>query len=550
MKKAINYVNNNMNKFVFILISVLVLNLVFYIFVGSKALINSDSSFVVDYAIEQIETKSLFPKTWINSNDFWIYSLIPIITPFVKLGVNLFVSRQIAVFVQTILFFILLYDFYKKVFEDKKGLLIMMLLFLSGISGQFMYEMYGDATYGTIVFYMLLCLWLFIKYIKSDYSKKKYLIFFSIILALITSCSLRFPIYIGAPLICCIIYFIYEKGIDKKHIIAISAICGAVLVGFLVNKYMQSTLTFINNYSNKNLTDNSETFVYNVGKMAYDYFFVCGATGKNIFSLTLHLNNDFIDGASSPLVVLSFIKYIYAIVTIIIPFVLMKKFKKMSNIEKTLYIYVTSFTVMMIFFLVLGDLAWWHRYIFTVVFCLNLLYPMFYKYFFEKNKKNNCVFKIAFALFVLTSMVFSIGSYVNYKNNYIRRNGYQNLSDYLIKEGYTHGYALDTGETNLFRTITNGKLQVVRLNREGTDFELWLTSTRFLNPNYYHGKTFFIRHKGEDEVELQDYAKEKFTVGNFMVYTFDSNDEVFEYLRSAPKEKTNKVEEKEQNEKE
>ncbi len=146
MKKVIKSINNNLDKIIIIVISVLILNLLFYIFVGSKAIINSDSTFIVDYSIEQIETKSIFPTTWVNSNDFWIYSLIPIITPLIRMGVSLFASRQIAVLLQTLAFFLLLYDFYKKVFNDKKGMIIMILMFLSGISGQFMYEMYGDAT--------------------------------------------------------------------------------------------------------------------------------------------------------------------------------------------------------------------------------------------------------------------------------------------------------------------------------------------------------------------------------------------------------------------
>ena len=354
MKKVIKSINNNLDKIIIIVISVLILNLLFYIFVGSKAIINSDSTFIVDYSIEQIETKSIFPTTWVNSNDFWIYSLIPIITPLIRMGVSLFASRQIAVLLQTLAFFLLLYDFYKKVFNDKKGMIIMILMFLSGVSGQFMYEMYGDATYGTIVFYMLLALWLFIKYVKSDFKKTKYLVLFDILLGLLTCFSMRFPIYIGAPIICCIFYFCYEKGVNKKQVISFISICFAILVGFLINKYLQSALTFIDNYEYANIIDGSDYFIENVSKSVFDYFFICGATGKNIYSLTLHLNNDFIVSSSSPLVVLNFIKYLYAIVTIIIPFKLIKKFKDMTNIEKTLYIYVSSYIVIMIFFLIFG----------------------------------------------------------------------------------------------------------------------------------------------------------------------------------------------------
>ena len=124
MKKLGKFILDNMDKIIYIGLSIMVVNLIFYIFIGSKVIINSDSSFIIDYSIEQIETNSIFPTTWINSNDFWIYSLIPIVTPFIKMGVDFFISRQIAVFVQTVLFFVLLYDFYKRCFNDKKGLII------------------------------------------------------------------------------------------------------------------------------------------------------------------------------------------------------------------------------------------------------------------------------------------------------------------------------------------------------------------------------------------------------------------------------------------
>ena len=83
MKKLGKFILDNMDKIIYIGLSIMVVNLIFYIFIGSKVIINSDSSFIIDYSIEQIETNSIFPTTWINSNDFWIYSLIPIVTPFI-----------------------------------------------------------------------------------------------------------------------------------------------------------------------------------------------------------------------------------------------------------------------------------------------------------------------------------------------------------------------------------------------------------------------------------------------------------------------------------
>ena len=282
MKKVLGFINNNINKLILIVMSVLLVNLVFYIFVGSKALINSDSTFFIDYALEQIETKSLFPTTWVHTNDFWFYSLIPIITPLIKLGVSFFTSRQIAVFVQTILFLLLLYDFYKKLFDDKKGAIIMFIL--TGISGQFMSEMYGDASYGTVVIFMLFELWLLFKYIKSDYEKKKYLIIFTIILAFLTSCSFRFPIYIAAPIICIFLYFCYSDGFKKKYLKVLGLIGVAVIVGVIGNSILKSNLLFNENYDEASPIVESKELSKNIGKTFHDYLFLSGATGKSVHS--------------------------------------------------------------------------------------------------------------------------------------------------------------------------------------------------------------------------------------------------------------------------
>jgi hypothetical protein len=107
----------------------------------------------------------------------------------------------------------------------------MFVIFLTGVSGQFMSEMYGDASYGTVVIFMLLELWLLLNYIKSDYNKKKYLILFTILLAFLTTCSFRFPIYVAAPIICILIYFCYSDGFKKKYL----KILGLIIVAVIVN---------------------------------------------------------------------------------------------------------------------------------------------------------------------------------------------------------------------------------------------------------------------------------------------------------------------------
>lgn len=514
--------NNILNIFLLLL----AINLIIYIFLGSKALMNSDSAFIVDYSLEQLKTKSFFPKSWVNTNDFWVYSLIPLITIFIKLGFSLFLSRQFSVLIQTVLLFLILFDLYKKQLNDKKSFKIILLLLLSGISGQFIFEMFGDATYGSIIFYMVLELWLFIRYLNS--SKKINCIFFGIILCLITACSVRFPIYIGAPIICCIFYFIYENGIEKKYIKIFIAVLIAILVGFILNKYLTSVLT-ITSATTINLINNEQAFDFSLNSIIFNYLWLCGATGLNVFSLTVSYNNDLIT-TSSPLVIISFIKFIYSIFTILLPFILLKKTKKMNDSEKIIYIFTCSLLVIILFFLLIGGMSSWYRYLTPVLFFLNLLYPLCYKYNFSKKKKNRIVFNLFMIMVVMSSLFLSITSYYDLKSLNFKQNNYDQLTDFLISKDLKYGYTLTGNEHNLYRLITNDKLQITRINDDGTKPFYWLNSKDWFKKDYYKGKVFFIRKENQESIKLEEKAIKTYTYGEYEIFVFDSNDKIIDAL--------------------
>ena len=87
--KLVKCAHNSFDKFskflpalTIISIVFLAIHLIFYTFVSSRAFINSDSTFIVDYSVEILKTGKIFPRNWVNTNDFWIYSLIPLITVF------------------------------------------------------------------------------------------------------------------------------------------------------------------------------------------------------------------------------------------------------------------------------------------------------------------------------------------------------------------------------------------------------------------------------------------------------------------------------------
>ncbi len=513
------WLEKNYIKIINIMLLLMMVNLLIYILYGSKSQLNSDSTFIVDYANEQIRTHSLFPKNWINANDFWIYSLIPLINIFLKVGFNFFMSRQISVLIQSILLFTLLIDLFKNQLKNKTGLKIILLLFLSGISSQFLFELFGDATYGSIIFYMLFELWLFIKYIKKP--KNIYIIIFTMILTMLTMCSLRFPIYITAPLICCVIYFIYNDGFIKKYKKILLCLIAATLIGYILNSFLSNNLILYKNF-NKNLTNDSIVFTSAIKQSVFDYFWICGGTGLGIRSLSYHTTLDFIN-TNSPLVVLVFIKFIYAIITLLIPIFLIKKFKKFTEQEKIIYIFTISFSIIILFFLIIGGLYTWFRYITPVIFFLNLLYSLAYKYIFKEQKNNKYLFIGYIILCVLASIILSTTSYYNYKYMEFKTNRYQGITEYLTNNNLKYGYIYAGKEQNLYKFLSEGKVQINTIDRESLAPFYWLNSKDWYTDQYYNGEVFFIRKNSDKKIEIEKEATEKYKYNEYEIFVFKNN---------------------------
>ena len=525
INKMCAFFKKNDEKIINIVLILLSINVVFYIFLFCKSLLNSDSSFIVDYSLEQIRTKSIFPINWYNSNDFWIYSLIPLITLFLKIGIGVFASRQISVFIQTIFFFWLIYDFYKNSLNDKKGLKIFLLLILSGISGQMMFELYGDATYATIILYMLLELHLFIKYFKS--TKRKYLIISGVFLSLISACSLRFPIFIAAPLIIVTLFFIYQDGLQGKYLKVLFTIILASIIGYIGNNLLTHYLLFMR-YVDLGVVSNYDELLENIIKSAFNYTFLSGSTGLNVYSLTMY--NTIKISSSSPFIVVLFIKFIYTVITIIMPFRLFKKFSIMKIEEKILYLFVISFTGLILFFLLIDNMSFWYRYLIPVVFFINMLIPLYYKYYFKNCNKKKVVFHISLVCISLTSILLVCNSFFDIKELALRENRYQKIIVELEKKGLSFGYTLDGNEHNLYRTLSNGKIQVIRLSHDGTKANYWLSSKDWFSEEYYHGKVFLIRKKDDISLEIEKESIDYFQIENYEVFVFGSNKDILDNI--------------------
>lgn len=483
---------------------ILSLFMVFYILKGSKSFINYDASFLVDYCLEQIRTNSLFPINWFETNDFWLYSLIPLINIFIRLGINLFTSRQLAVLIQSIIIFIVLY----KVFYDgknKNSYWIPGLLLISGISGQITYEIFGDGAYGTLLLWMLLVLLNVTRYLEKN--KTKNLLFIGISLTLLTMFSIRFPVYITAPLIVVLIYLYLENGIKREYINLGITLAVSFVFGFLLHQLLANNLLYVTNYG-RELVGDSQKFADSLNELLYQIFYLSGATNTNLnFGYWDLTGQNLQIKADSFLNIFVFVRYIYAISLFIIPFVLRKKIKEFSFKDKIIYIYTIALMGILSFFLIICGMSDWYKYMVPIIFMLTTLFIFYYRYSIN-NIRVKSIFIILTGLFVIYSLFLNTVTFYSFEKNEFRDNYYQGLTDFLIKNDLTFGYEYPNLGKNVYTLLSNGKVRVDWLDNNGIDIapRLWLNSKDWFKREEHRGKIFFMRLEEDNQLKCEQMA--------------------------------------------
>ena len=202
----------------------------------------------------------------------------------------------------------------------------------------------------------------------------------------------------------------------------------------------------------------------------------------------------------------------------------------MEQEEKVLYVFTTSFTGLIIFFLLIGNMSYWYRYLIPVVFFITMLIPLYYKYYFKDVNKKKIVFNISLALVAITSVLLVYLSIFDVKNLTFRENVYQKIITELEKRDLTFGYTLNGNEHNLYRTLSNGKIQVIRLSDDGEEMDYWLNSKEWYSEDYYRGKVFFIRRNNDLSIALEQNYIDYFTIENFEIFVFDRNKYVLDNI--------------------
>ena len=167
MTKKINYI-------LFYIMAVLgVIITLIYIFNISSHLLTSESVITDVILHQQILNKQLFLNNWVYGSNF-AFSSINIFSALLSFFIkNNLILRYTSILCMAVLFFVIIYKYGRK-FLDKKETLILILIYLTGVSYSVLDYFYAYNTYLTIIVNSLILLYLLYKSFEKQNNSKFY----------------------------------------------------------------------------------------------------------------------------------------------------------------------------------------------------------------------------------------------------------------------------------------------------------------------------------------------------------------------------------------
>ncbi len=511
----------------------------YYIFYSSTALLNSDSVITDFIAHQQRINKEFFLSNWYYGNEFWIFSLsIPTLLLSFFINNNLLL-RQICVFITAIIFFVILYMYGKK-FIDKKNSIILITIFLSGISYSVLDYFYAFNAYLTVIINSLITIYIFKKAFETN--DKKYFILSIILNLLINLSSLRYFPSVTLPLIITELLFIIikTKSIkiikhkDTKKILAIviSAIIGLCIFYLLINIYhyeqragtqiikdlnfnvlyndIKALIEQINNFFGYDNKNNPITFL-----AGYQYF-VPNTRYYEPFSI-LNITN--------------IVKIIMAILIMIVsPIILIINCKKNSkNINFLLAYNIVSWMIMILCYIV--TTRFFYNYSELKYFLLNIIINIIlFIYCFNKYLAKKYISKIIFSIFIGLYIISNLyTTYLTIKDNnkeFIEKK--YELSNLLQENNLNFGYG-SYWNSLITSYLSDYKITVASIGYYSSIKPYkWYSDESWYSKEKHKGRIFLIF----DEIFIQNVKyytdmygnpDEILTCDGFYVYVYNKN---------------------------
>jgi len=522
--------------FVFFLIFGVVI-IIHFIFNGSISFFNSDTATANLLAREQIHSKQFFPKEWVYVNDVWTFFInIPMIflSIFIK---NQILLRCISVFIQTILFLLILIIYDKYIFKNKSYLIYGAILF-SFISNYYLENMFAQAAYcnGAI---LTLLIFLFATFsVNEDFKfNKKHLIIFCILSCISCVSGVRNIGVIIIPLVgsFTLVYIIDNNNESlkkisqdlKKYFLWILFIFVSIIIGFFIFR-----LVITNSYFNSDSTDlfiRSWSDINNIFE-----------TIKNTISWLLFL---FGIGNSVKLFSLSGIIYmlkyfLFFTFMFILPILLTKKYTSENIFIKRLIVFSwLSLLIIFVLFIMTDKLAIDFASIryFQISMIFQIILSSYYlnKYLIKKNIFLCFITVTILTFYLLTNL--NTGTKIAFNKNYINIIKENNeLKSFLLEKDLKFGYATYWNAYK-YSVFFNFEPEIVAVTIWPELYPIspfyHLTSKRYYQPEYNIGRTFLLLSKDQYEIYKNDMRfndtygepEEIYEKNNFYIIVFNYN---------------------------
>lgn len=510
-----------------ILLSTMIIGIIFtliYIFYTSTALLTSDSVITDVLVHQQIINKEFLLTHWYYGNEFWILSLsIPtlLLSPIIK---NVLLLRQVSVLVTAIMFFYLLYKYGKK-FLNKKETIILITIFLTGISYSVLDYFYAFNAYLTVVINSLITIYLCFKGVEEKKNKKIYYISALIMTFLINLGSLRYFPSVTLPFILTELFLLIRanknsnvRKIAKENKIEICKTLGILIIS-LVGICTFKILTTVYHYEQRAGSSDvgeisSDVLIRDLGATVdcVNNFF--GYDNENHPLIFLTGEQYFADNhKKAPLVSFftftNVIKIIMCIIVMIItPIILYKNYKKNDKKINFLLVY-NSFSWLIMIFLYVFTFRFFYNCSELKYFLLNIIINFvltlycLYNYI-AKSKKKEIIIDIIIILYIISNL-YSTYLVIKTNDKKVMSEKYE-LVELLKKNNLTYGYG------GFWNGLLTNFLSDYDITVIGVQFPLgikkykWYSDERWYK-NPQKGKTFLILDE-KSKMYFKNYKKE------------------------------------------
>lgn len=495
-----------------------------YIFYTSTAFFTSDTVITDVLAHQQRIHKQLILSNWYYGNEFWLFSLtVPtyLLSFFIK---NNLLLRQISVLITAIIFFVILYIYGKK-FLDKKGRLVLMTIFFTGVSYSVLDYFYCFNAYLTVIINSMLLLYCYYKYFQEDNNKIIYFIASLVLTFLYSVGSLRYLPSVTAPFIFTYFFMVFiknykkdlKKAFNNKKTLKIIILCLVAIVTLivyiiLINVYHFETRAPSGEFieaSSENITANFHALL----NCIYNFFGFDNRVHPYTFMVG---ENYFLDWSKNYAVysftgLFRFFKILACILFMVCtPITLLKKHKDNDKRINFLLIFnITSWTIM-IYLYVFSD-SFFHHYselkyfLFNIVISFILGIYCIYKHYCA-NKNVRVLFDIFIILYIVSNLYTTLVVILEYDHKEIEKR--YELTEILEKNNLTFGYG-DFWTGLLTNFFSDYKIEIASVDfKKSIELNKWYADDKLFHKNYHNNqRTFIVLNNNEYNAYNKSYIK-------------------------------------------